>query len=210
MQFLCRSRVFTRAEVCTPGTKENLYLPLYITYILKLYTFHSLEYYFVVILTHFYILSLLSHINQHVKVIIIRNVFIWNRQVNCMLLYNLHLKESLWFSRFQNSALPTKLWQPWSSISNTECSSLGFTGIPASSEKKHRPLTFLSWCFREDHSSPATISGMQAQALAASVLAGGWIADSFTDVLLYRIQEARGEAQSFVSAHDLYSKESLF
>lgn len=67
MQFLCRSRVFTRAEACTPGTKENLYLPLYSTYILKLYTFHNLAYYFDIILTHFYIVSLLSHINQSVK-----------------------------------------------------------------------------------------------------------------------------------------------
>lgn len=67
MQLLCRSRVFTRAEACTLGMKDNLYLPLYSRYILKLYTFHKLAHYFDVILTHFYVVSLLSHINQRVK-----------------------------------------------------------------------------------------------------------------------------------------------
>lgn len=67
MQLLCRLRVFTRAEAYTPGTTENLYLPLYSRYILKLYTFHILAHYLYVIPTNFYIISLLSPINQCVK-----------------------------------------------------------------------------------------------------------------------------------------------
>lgn len=96
MQLPCRSEVFTRAEACTTGTKENLYLPLYSTYILKLYTFHNLADYFDVILMHLYIVSL--HVNQSAcQIKVICNEFIWNRQVNCVLLCSLHLKELLIF-----------------------------------------------------------------------------------------------------------------
>lgn len=100
------------------------------------------------------------------KVIIIRNIFTWSRQVNCVLLYSLQLKWVLWFFRFQNSVLITHLSKLGYSTPDTECYSLGLTDKELSCHVRWQgapvcdiPPLVLS----DDHSSPAGITGMQAQ-----------------------------------------------
>lgn len=144
------------------------------------------------------------------KVIIICNIFIWNRQVNCVLLYSLQLKWVLWFFRFQNSALITYLWKLGYSTPDTECS-IGLTdkAIPPCRVTRSIGLwhpspgalgrSFLSsWHHRDADTAAAT-----------SAWIGGWTADSSTQGFLCQSQESREEVQPFVRAHDSQGSEGL-
>lgn len=146
------------------------------------------------------------------KVIIIRNIFTWSRQVNCVLLYSLQLKWVLWFFQvpefsFNYSSLKAGVQYPWHRVlltwPNWQRAILPCQ-VTRSTSLRHPSPGALGWSFLSSwhHGDAGT-------AAATSAWAGGCTADSSTEGFLCRTQESRGEVRSFVRVHDLQGSESL-
>lgn len=145
------------------------------------------------------------------KVIIICNIFIRNRQVNCAAL-ELAVKVIALIFQVSEFSFNYSSLKAGYSTPDTECHSLGLTDkaippcrVTRSMALQHPSPGALGWSFL-----PSRHHGDAGTAAAVSTWAGGWSADNSTEGFLCRTQESREEVQSFVRAHDSQGSESLF